>query len=209
MGPVWASVASMWRTRSSSLAALYGAVVVLVDGAGAHDAHLGAAVLLQAVEVVAGHLVVQQRAVGHAGREELAGLGVDVVGVHVVVGREGRLGTVDGEEARGVGLHVGAGLAAVEHVVGERGERGGPVGRGPPAGDGLGAHGMLLPVWRGVRAGGGRVGGNRSILGRPALAGAADGRRCAAGSREGRAYGRSRAENPRERAAGTLRFSER
>ncbi len=71
-------------------------VKVLVHGGGAHHARLGAAVLLEAVHVVARRLVVQQRAVRGGAAQQLGGLRVHVRGVHVVVGREGRLRPVDG-----------------------------------------------------------------------------------------------------------------
>ena len=130
------------------LVALDGAVHVIVERAGRDDARLGTPALLEPIEVVALVGVAHEGAVGGALLEDAAGGGVDVVGVHVVVGPEGGLRAVDGQEARGVVGDEGRGLVAVEDVVGQRGELRGAVGVGAQAGERLGVH-RDSSVWLG------------------------------------------------------------
>ena len=117
-----------------------GPVHVVVERARGDDAGLAAAALLEAIEVVAFVRVAHERAVGGPFLEDPPRGRVDVVRVHVVVGAEGGLGAVDREEGGRVGGHIGGGLAAVEDVVGQRGERRRAVGNGPQAGEGQCAH---------------------------------------------------------------------
>ena len=102
------------------------------------------AVLLQAVEVVAGAAVAYQGAVGHALVQELGRVRVDVADVHVVVRREARLGAVYGQKGAGVLPHVVGRPLAVKDVVGQGGKLRGGLRRGAVAGKGLGVHGTLL-----------------------------------------------------------------
>ncbi len=105
------------------------AVRVVVDRARGHDAGLRAPALLKTVEVVAARAVAQEGLVLHALAQKLGRLGIDVVCVHVVIRREGRLGAVDRQEALGVGGHVLGGRGAVEDVVGQAREALGGRGR--------------------------------------------------------------------------------
>ena len=80
------------------LVALDGAVHVVVKGAGGDDAGLRAAVLGEAIQVVALVGVSHQGAVGGALLEDSPRRVVDVVCVHIVLGAEGGLRPVDCEE---------------------------------------------------------------------------------------------------------------
>ena len=122
------------------LVALDHAAGVVVERTGGDDAHLRVVALHQAVEVVAGSGVAKERAVGDSVAEELGGLGVDLGRIHVVVGRKRGLGSVDGEERRGMVGHVGGSLLAVEDVVGEGGELSRTHRTGPIADEWLHAH---------------------------------------------------------------------
>ena len=124
------------------LVAVDGAVLVVVHGDAGHDARLRVALRRgKAPDVVAGLLIAQEGAVGHALVQQVAGMLVHVGRVHVVVGCEARLGTVDCQKRARVGFHIGGGACAVEDIVGRRGELGGALGRGTVAVDGIGVHG--------------------------------------------------------------------
>ena len=129
---------------AGALVAADDAVVVVVERARGYDARLLAPALLQTVEVVAGAAVAHQGAVGHALAQELGRVRVDVVGVHVVVRREARLGAVYGQKGAGVLAYVGGRPLAVKDVVGQGGKLRGGLRRGAVADKGLGVHGTLL-----------------------------------------------------------------
>ena len=122
------------------LVALDGAVHVVVEGAGGDDAGLRAAVLGEAIEVVALVGVPHQGAVGGVLLENSPRGVVDVVCVHVVLRGKCGLRAVDGKKRAGMGGDVGRGLGAVEHVVGKRGEACGLVGVRSQAGEWHSAH---------------------------------------------------------------------
>ena len=131
---------------AGGLVPLHGPVEEGSDRAEAHEARLRPAAHLEAVEVVRRGDVLDEGPVGEAGFEKLARLGVDVVGVHVVVGGELGLGPVDVEKRQGPPLDGDARLGTVEHVVGQRGHLAGQLGGGADAGEGINAHGTVLSV---------------------------------------------------------------
>ena len=131
---------------AGGLVPLHGPVEEGSDRAEAHEARLRPAAHLEAVEVVRRGDVLDEGPVGEAGFEKLARLGVDVVGVYVVVGGELGLGPVDVEKRQGPPLDGDARLGTVEHVVGQRGHLAGQLGGGADAGEGINAHGTVLSV---------------------------------------------------------------
>ena len=90
------------------------------------------------VDVVRKVAVLDERAVLNALAQERRPALVHLGGVHVLLGRELRLGAVDVQKRERAVRDV---RSSVEHVVGERGDLGGVLGDGAYAGKGKRSHG--------------------------------------------------------------------
>ena len=123
------------------LMALDDALLVFVHRAHGDDARLGAPLPRELVDVVRKVAVLDERAVLDALAQERRPALVHLGGVHVLLGRELRLGAVDVQKRERAVRDVRGGLSSVEHVVGERGDLDGVLGDGAYAGKGKRSHG--------------------------------------------------------------------